>query len=198
MCSSALFVQLTTDLKQHTSFMHVSFLLASMHTHTQMVVSFYIPYISWPACTCTDVCYTMQMNVPLLLLLFACHEILLLLRLVVRNKLPLMDDPYTSSLPQTLHAFFHCSRTKWASQLAGSRKVQNVHISQFGKCKYIKTVVDLSSCVCCQFFTVLEIYTDLQYFWVRPNPVHWANKCCPCTIANSISLDPWAKCSTYI
>lgn len=48
--------------------------------------------------------------------------------------------------------FFQCSRAKWASQLAGSRKVQNVHISQFGKCKYVKTVVDLSSCVCCQFF----------------------------------------------
>lgn len=189
MCSSALFVQLTTDLNKHICtlhsckclscllrctrlLLHSSHLMASLHMHRRVLRDTNV----W---------------------MYECVVVTApfwLLRLVTRNKFPLMDDPYTSSLPQTLHAFNHCSRTKWASQLAGSREVQNVHISQFGKCKYIKSVVGLSSCVCCPFFMVLEIYTDLQCFWVTP--VHRANKGCPCTIANSISLDPQARCST--
>lgn len=81
--------------------------------------------------------------------------------------------------------FFHCSQAKWASQLAGSRKVQNVHISQFGKCKYVKTVVDLSSCVCCQFF----------WCWKSTLGKKKKKKCCSCMTANSIGLDPQAKYS---
>jgi len=153
------------DLIQHIDTLHTCRYLSCMRRCT--VVSFYIPYISSSAHTCIDVCYMIQINVFSSLLLPRGFSFCLPWDSFTSWSwgtrscwLTPHRHPHFSTLFMLFRLCFHRSRTqRRVSHLAGSRKVQNVHTSKFG-CKYVWTVVDLSSWVCHQFCMVL-------YFGVR-------------------------------
>lgn len=196
-CTSALFLQLSADLNQYAHIYtdwnvpaHSSPLtfVASPAQHAQTYVSRYRG-----RCFCYCFC--------LACLVFVCPKILLLPRLVVRNLSCWCTTYVHTNLPLCCVLFPHCfllvTDRMSAAAVQEAEKYRMYTLAWFGNCEEGQFVADLSTCADSSFLMELESFTVRPYVWAGPEPVQWVKKDCQSPTANSVRLNPQAKCSYW-